>query len=89
LGTAEKHLDASGIAITVRHTDYPQANPNIPVKGQVWVDSGQTGFFDADQNSGGVICHSGYGDGVYPYYVARDGGKAVAARIVFIDVPRR
>jgi hypothetical protein len=70
-----------------------KANPDISVKGQVWVDTGQAGFFDADEardhSSGwadhGVTCLSGYGDGAYPCFVARDGAKAVAACIVFIS----
>ena len=33
----------------------------------------------------GVISSSGYGDGCYQCYVARDRGEAIAARIVFID----
>lgn len=33
----------------------------------------------------GVACASGYGDGSYPLYVAKDKNKVVAMKVVFID----
>lgn len=34
-------------SITVRHIDYLKANPRIPIKGEVGVDTASAGFFDA------------------------------------------
>ena len=70
-------------SITVRHTDYLKAKPNIRLKGEVGVDTASAGFFDA-KSLRGVMCMSGYSDGCYPCFVARDGKEAVAAYIVFL-----
>jgi hypothetical protein len=47
------------VSITARHADHPDADPSVPVKGVVGVDTASAGFFDAKSQLG-VICSSGY-----------------------------
>jgi hypothetical protein len=78
-----KQIGTRVAAITARHGDFPDADPTVPVAGTVGVDTASAGFFDAKSKLG-IISSSGYGDGAYQCFVARDRGAAIAARIVFI-----
>jgi hypothetical protein len=71
------------VSITARHVDYPDADPDVLMKGVVGVDTASAGFFDAESKIG-VISASGFGDGTYECFCHLDGTEVVAAKIIFI-----